>query len=232
MSLPGQELASSSSSDRAPRGTTRRKILTSLKKSDGMTADQLAVLLGITSMAVRKHLAALQQDGLIDTRIVRQAVGRPTHVYRVSSLADDFFPKQYDTIITELLTDLIDIDGEAKVDLLLSRRADRTREFLEARLRGIESLEERVAALAEGMDELGYLASWEPLDADTFLLKQYNCAIQRVATCFPGACYHEAEIYRRLLDAEVERTTHIATGDRACCYLIRPHSSAPPASPR
>ena len=86
---------------RAPRGATRRKILTTLKKSDGLTADQLAGLLGITAMAVRKHLTALERDGLVESTAVRRAVGRPAHVYRLSSLADDFFPKQYDLVITD-----------------------------------------------------------------------------------------------------------------------------------
>ncbi|MDI3341559.1 MAG: transcriptional regulator [Sphaerobacter sp.] len=206
---------------RAPRGATRRRILTTLKKSDGLTADQLAGLLGISAMAVRKHLAALERDGLVASTTVRRAVGRPVHVYRLSSLADDFFPKQYDLVITDLLTDLVQIDGEQKVDLLLARRAERTRAFLADRLRSATTLAERVAALAAGMDDLGYLASCEQVDEDTFLLKQYNCAINRVAACFPGACYYEAQMYRELLGAEVERSTHIVAGDHMCCYVIR-----------
>lgn len=205
----------------APRGQTRRRILTTLKKSDGLTADQLAVLLGITSMAVRKHLAALERDGLVEPRIVRRAVGRPAHVYRISSMADDFFPKHYDLVVTDLLTDLMALDGAEKVDLLLSRRSERTRAFLTQYVDRACNFAERVEALADGMDELGYLATCEQVDEGTYLLKQYNCAIHCVATCFPGACDHEAEIYRDLLDAEVERTTHIVAGDHMCCYLIR-----------
>lgn len=216
----------------APHGTTRRKILSTLKKSDGLTADQLAVLLGITSMAVRKHLAALERDGLAESEVVRRGVGRPVHVYRISPMADDFFPKHYDLVITELLTDLMRLDGQEKVDLLLERRADRTRAYLEERLEGTLTLEERVAALAEGMDELGYLTAWERVDENTFLLKQYNCAINRVAACFPAACHHEAETYRRLLDADVERAHHILAGDHLCCYVIRARSAAQPTPDR
>lgn len=216
----------------APRGATRRKILTTLKKSDGLTADQLAALLGITAMAVRKHLTALERDGLVESTAVRRPVGRPAHVYRLSSLADDFFPKQYDLVITDLLADLVQIDGEQKVDLLLSRRAERTRDYLAQRLQPATTLAERVAALAAGMDDLGYLASFEQVDEDTFLLKQYNCTISRVAACFPCACRYEAEIYRELLNADVERATHIVAGDHMCCYVIRaPRSNATSADP-
>lgn len=207
----------------APRGATRRKILNTLKRSDGLTADQLAGMLGITSMAVRKHLAALEQDGLIESDLVRRAIGRPANVYRISNLADDFFPKQYDLVVTDLLTDLVQIDGERKVDLLLERRADRTREYLESRLKSARTLGERVAALAEGMDSLGYLACWEQVDESTYMVKQYNCAINRVASCFPVACHYEADMFRRLLKADVERSSHVLAGDHLCCYIIREH---------
>lgn len=211
----------------APRGATRRKILNTLKKSDGLTADQLAMLLGITSMAVRKHLAALERDDLIESRVERRSVGRPANVYSLSPEADDFFPKQYDIILTDLLSDLARIDGEQKVDLLLERRADRTMDFLRARVARITDLEERVAALAEGMDELGYLAVCEKVDDSTFYIKQYNCAINRVATSFPCACDHEAEMFRQLLDADVERSSHVLAGDHLCCYIIRARDPRP-----
>ncbi len=208
----------------APRGVTRRKILYTLKKSDGLTADQLANLLGITSMAVRKHLAALESDELIESSVVRRSVGRPANVYRVAPLAEDFFPKHYDLVVTELLTDLLQIDGEPKVNLLLERRSERTREFLRERLSHARNLRERVAALAEGMDELGYYAVWEQCDETTYMIKQYNCAINRVATCFPVACNYEADMFRQLLDADVERASHLLNGDRVCGYVIRQRS--------
>ncbi|HVB64639.1 MAG TPA: metalloregulator ArsR/SmtB family transcription factor [Nitrolancea sp.] len=204
-----------------PRGATRRKILSTLKKSDGLTADQLAGLLGITSMAVRKHLAALENDDLIESTLERRAIGRPANLYRVAPLAEDFFPKQYDMVITELLTDLVQIDGERKVNLLLERRAERTCEFLRERIGHAKTLGERVAALTEGMDELGYLAVWEQCDESTYFIKQYNCAINRVAACFPVACNYEAQMFRQLLDADVERASHVLAGDHLCGYVIR-----------
>ncbi|HUY99748.1 MAG TPA: metalloregulator ArsR/SmtB family transcription factor [Thermomicrobiaceae bacterium] len=212
----------------APRGVTRRRILTTLRKSDGLSADQLAVLLGITSMAVRKHLAALEHDGLVATTVARGGIGRPAHIYRLSSLADDFFPKRYDLLATDLLSDLLRIDGEQKVELLLARRAERTRQSLAQRLEGVDTLVERVATLAEELDQLGYLASSEQLDDGTCVLRQYNCVIHRVASCFPGACHFEQQMYRDLLGADVERSSHIATGGSMCCYVIRPHAAHAP----
>ena len=211
---------------RPARGETRRQVLEILKKSDGMTADQLAAEIGVTSMAVRKHLAALERDGLIETTNARRAVGRPVNVYRVSPLAAEAFPNRYDEIATGLLTDLARLDGMAKANLLLERREERTRAFLRQRVAGARTLDERVDALARGMDELGYLATWEKESDGSYMLKQYNCAVNRVACSFPATCDFELETFRLLLGADVERACHIPSGDHHCAYRIVPKTTA------
>ncbi len=204
-----------------PRGKTRGYILNVLKRSDGQTADQLAGVLGITTMAVRKHLTALEREDLITADSIRQPVGRPVRVYRLSAASDNLFPNQYDSIAVEFLSDLIHLDGPEKVDMLFNRRAERTFDYLRQRVNRARTFDDRVAALASGMDELGYLASWEKVGPGEFVVNQYNCAIQRIASVFPQACFYELETYRRLLDADVERSCHLMSGDHRCCYTIR-----------
>lgn len=204
-----------------PRGKTRGDILNVLKRSDGQTADQLAERLGLSTMAVRKHLTALEREELIDSDPIRLPVGRPVRVYRLSAASDDLFPNQYDSIAVEFLSDLIHLDGPEKVDMLFNRRAERTFDYLSQRVSRARTFDDRVAALASGMDELGYLASWEKVGPGEFVVNQYNCAIQRVASVFPQACFYELETYRRLLDADIERSCHLMSGDHRCCYTIR-----------
>lgn len=211
-------------------GSTRTKVLERLKRSDGLTADQLAELLGVTSMAVRKHLAALEREGYVDSTVSRRSVGRPAHVYRLSPRAEGVFPKHYDAVITDLLDDLIEIDGVDKVEELLARRGERTKRLLRRYIDPKAPLSERVAGLTRAMDEIGYLASWESLDDNRFLIKLYNCAIDRVAERFPAVCRHEASMFRDVLDAEVDRSCHMLTGDHMCSYLVRERD--PSAAPR
>lgn len=211
-------------------GSTRAKVLESLKKSDGLTADQLAELLGVTSMAVRKHLAALERDGYVESTVSRRAVGRPAHVYRLSPRAEGVFPKHYDSVITDLLEDLIELDGIEKVEKLLVRRGDRTKRMLRRYIDPKAPLVERVAGLTRAMDEIGYLASWETLENERYLIKLYNCAIDRVAEQFPSVCRHEADMFREVLDADVERGCHMLTGDHMCSYVVRERD--PSATPR
>jgi DeoR family transcriptional regulator, suf operon transcriptional repressor len=211
-------------------GSTRSKVLEALKKSDGLTADQLAEIVGVTSMAVRKHLAALERDGYVESTISRRSVGRPAHLYRVSPRAEGVFPKHYDVVISDLLEDLAEIDGVGKVEALLARRGERTRGILQRYIDQSAPLEDRVAGLTRGMDEIGYLASWEILDNNRYLIKLYNCAIDLVAEQFPAVCRQEASMFRDVLDAEVERGCHMLTGDHMCSYVVQERD--PSAAPR
>ena len=56
---------------------TRRRILIALKEQGGLTADELASLLGISSVAVRRHLTNLERDQLVDHEQAQRGMGRP-----------------------------------------------------------------------------------------------------------------------------------------------------------
>lgn len=208
-------------------GTTRREILDALRRSAGLTADQLADSLGVTAMAVRKHLAALQTAGLLTARTERRPLGRPVHVYVLGPAAQDSFPQQYEDLTTELLDDLRSIDGGEKVGLLFRRRAERTYERLAPAVAD-RPLPEQLGILTEYLDAQGYVAAWEATPEGEYLLKEHNCAIYGVARCAPEVCACELDLFRRLLtDAEVVREQHVVDGDGYCCYRLRPRGCVP-----
>lgn len=205
-------------------GTTRREILDALRRSSGLTADQLADQLGVTAMAVRKHLAVLQQDGLLSATVERRPVGRPVHVYTLTPRAQQSFPQSYQDLTTELLGDLRALDGEEKIATLFQRRAERAYTALEPVVAG-RSLVERLTTLTDYLDAQGYLADWEETPEGEYLLKEHNCAIYGVAQCIPEACSCELDLFRRLFadaGANIERERHVLEGDSHCCYRLRP----------
>jgi len=207
-------------------GDTRREIVEALRRSTGLTADQLAEALGVTAMAIRKHLNALQTEGLLDTRLERRPIGRPVYIYALAPAAQGLFPQQYQELTTELIDDLRAIDGEKKVTMLFRRRAERLYDQLAPEVEG-RSLPERLTILTDYLDGQGYLAQWEPSTDGDYLLKEHNCAIYGVAQCNPEVCACELDLFRRLLDnAEVEREQHIVDGDHLCCYRLRPCEEA------
>jgi predicted ArsR family transcriptional regulator len=206
---------------------TRRKIILALRQHGGLTAAGLAEMLNITSMGVRRHLAMLERDRLVRYELIQRGKGRPSYVYRLSDEAEDLFPKNYAALAKELLGYLA-AEGDQRVIQLFDRRAQRRIRQAQARLdqrsspAGDEDLAERVAVLAEILCEEGYLAEWEQLDAETFWLREHNCAVHDVAREFRAACGSELTFLQAVLaDADVTRQQHILSGDRLCGYLIR-----------
>ncbi|MEA3337036.1 MAG: metalloregulator ArsR/SmtB family transcription factor [Chloroflexota bacterium] len=195
---------------------TRRKILLALKKSGGLTAGELSGLLGMTAMGVRRHLTTLEKDGLVTFDSQQRGMGRPAYVYHLTDLAEELFPKNYHILANELLGYL----EEDELARVFERRAARRLRVGRARLAGLD-FEQRIAELARLLDEDGYLAEWERVNDDTYLLREFNCAVHRVAYRYRQACATEIDFIQALLpEAEVQREQHIMSGDAACTYRI------------
>jgi DeoR family suf operon transcriptional repressor len=207
------------------QSATRRAILLTIKKHGEARAEELAETLAITPSAVRQHLSALVAEGLLGVREQRGAAGRPKHFYSVTSAAEDLFPKTYGDLTCELL-DYLAADEPGMVDRLFDRRRQRRVEQAEARLAG-RSFPERVEELARILDEDGYLAGVErDSDDGTWYIVEHNCAILEVAFRYGQACSSEIGFLREVMpDAEIDRITHMASGQHHCAYRIRPRSA-------
>jgi predicted ArsR family transcriptional regulator len=200
---------------------TRRAILQTLKKVGQARADELAATLAITPSAMRQHLTALTNDGLVAHEEVRGGRGRPKHVFHLAPAAEGLFPKTY----SELTNELLDYVAEADPDLLeqvFERRRDRRIAGAQARLAG-RPFAHQVAELSAILDEDGYLAEWIAMDDGSYRIVEHNCAILGVASRYGQACAAEIEFIRTVLpDAEINRVEHIMAGARRCAYEITP----------
>lgn len=206
--------------------STRREILTTLKKRGGMTTDELSDVLGITAMGVRRHLMTLERDGLVEYESVQRGVGRPSYVYSLTELADDLFPKSYDQLTNDLLDIVKTLDGEEKLEQVFAKRMERLEAAFAPRLAN-KDLGEQLAELANIQNQNGYLADWEQVDDDTYVFVEHNCVISKVASECHFACDYELKLYENLLDAgEIVRESHMASGEVSCRYRISRKASA------
>jgi len=203
---------------------TRAQLLHMLKMSGPLMVSEMADRLGITEMAVRRHLNAMERDGLVGTTLVRQAMGRPSHAYSLTDKAHGLFPTNYHGLALDLLEEL---EAELRDSDVVRRIFDRRKAKLARRYRDRMrdgDLREKVRSLAEIQNEAGYMADWEAGGGETegaYILDEYNCPIARVAGRYGHACQSELELFRELLDADVERVECIAENGRRCRYLIR-----------
>jgi iron-sulfur cluster biosynthesis transcriptional regulator SufR len=199
--------------------STRKMILTMLKTQGQLSVGEMSNQLGITEMAVRRHLNTLERDGLLETKLVRQAMGRPTHLYLLTKQADDLFPKNYHHLTLDLLDELLEDEGEEKVDTLFKKREDKLVAKYQSRMQA-KSLGERVSELAKIQNENGYMAKWKQHGDREFELSEHNCPITQVANRYQQACHCELSLFQRLLGVKVERTECLAKGGTKCMYVI------------
>ena len=199
----------------------QRNVLYAIRRRGEATVDQLAVALEMTVSGARQHLAALEEAGLVagfDGPRPAGRRGRPQRVHRITAAAESLFPKAYGELTNQLLGYL---PPEA-VETMFGQRRDERVAAARQRLARHKSLTARVSALAEILDEDGYLASFEAVGRGHFRVVEHNCAVLEVARRHPHACSSEIEFIRAVLpDATVERTTHIASGAHSCTYEIR-----------
>ncbi|AKF94800.1 metalloregulator ArsR/SmtB family transcription factor [Brevibacillus laterosporus] len=200
--------------------STRDQILHMLKVKGSLSVSDIALDLGITEMAVRRHLNTLERDNLIKSSLVRQAMGRPTNVYSLSQQADELFPRNYHDLTLDFLQDLVDIDGADKVATLFRRREDRLEETYRPYIQG--ELEEKVAALADIQNQKGYMVEWgRDKETGDYFIKEFNCPISQVARQFNQACSCELSLFKRVLGTEVEQASCMAKGGDKCLYKIK-----------
>jgi DeoR family transcriptional regulator, suf operon transcriptional repressor len=211
----------------ASLSTTRRELVSLLKKQGAVEADRLAAAMGLSTSAVRQQLTALQRDGLVTFDEVKHGVGRPRHRYRLTAAGDSLFPRAY----SELTNELLDYVGDSDPDLvesIFARRRQRRIDNALARLAG-RSFEDKLAELARILDDDGYLAETVPVGDGTFRIIEHNCAILGIALRYGQACGSELEFIRAVLpEATVERTSHMVTGAFNCSYLVTPEPAGRP----
>ncbi len=199
----------------------RHRVLQLLKLKGPLSAGEMSQELKITYMGVRQHLTPLEGDGLIRYHTEQRGKGRPTYVYSLTESGDEVFPRIYSQLAKDLLDTIRALDGEDGIERVLGKRT----EWLEAQYMARmldKGLEGQVQELAQIRTEEGYMADWEKLDGNIFVLWEHNCAIRQVARHCAQACSHELELFRRVLEnAEVTSEAHIMAGDRACAYRIR-----------
>ena len=214
---------------------TRRQIVKLLKTDGPLGSAQLAERLGLTAMAVRLHLYALQSEGLVAAEDRPSPVGRPAKSWRLTREADRHFPEAYAELSVALIDAMQETFGAEGLNRVLVSRCARQREEYAKRIRPTDSLKKRLAELARVRTEEGYMAEVRP-DGETggFLLVENHCPICAAANACQGFCSTELDLFRSALgpDVEVERVEHIVSGDRRCAYRVKPSAAARRASAR
>ncbi len=200
----------------------KKKLLYYLKVMQQAGLEELAKAMKISRMAVHKHLALLQERGLVMSVETTGHVGRPRMIYKLTSQSKTIFPKSYSAIATHALDFIERNMGKAAVEKVLRERQSELFDQYYKRLRNLE-FDKKVKELANIRDEEGYIAESrrEPKNYGRHVLLEYNCPILHIAEKHWEACSTETELFENLLGAEIETTHRAAKGDLVCKFVIK-----------
>jgi predicted ArsR family transcriptional regulator len=187
-----------------------------------MDSQELSERLGVSAMAVRQHLYALQDEQLVTYQEESRAMGRPAKLWQLTPAADRLFPDGYAELTLSLIDSVREAFGEAGLDRLLDVKTAHQIAAYQALLSTQEELRQRLEALASLRTNEGYMAEVQSLDDGSFLLIENHCPICAAATACTGLCARELEVFGRVLGqgVTVERTEHIVAGARRCVYRV------------
>jgi predicted ArsR family transcriptional regulator len=204
----------------------KRRIVDVLHRGDGATASELARTLDLTAAAVRQHLDALADLGLVvaDEPTSAGGRGRPAQRWHLTPAARSLYPDRHADLTVELLELMRSELGEEALDRIIATRARRQAEAYGDDLARFKGLERRARRLAELRTVEGYDAEVvDAPDGDGLLLMEHHCPVCDAAATCQGLCRGELEAFQAALgaDVDVEREQHLLAGDARCTYRIR-----------
>jgi predicted ArsR family transcriptional regulator len=212
----------------APGERKTRRAITKLLKTEGpIDSAQLGQRLGLTAMAVRQHLYALQREGLVASEERPVPIGRPAKFWRLTREADHLFPEAYAELSVALIDSVKDAFGYEGLERVLTSRCARQQVDYGRRIRPHDSLERKLEELAKVRSEEGYMAEVRREDDGSFLLVENHCPICAAANACQGFCTTELDLFRSVLGpgVSVERAEHIIKGDNRCVYKVQPQKA-------
>ena len=225
---------------------TRDRVRRAVGEQAPVTASVLAKDLGLTPAAVRRHLDALEDAGLIaehDGPLPGpRGRGRPARAYVLTTLGQEQFRTRYDGVANAALHYLAERAGAPAVENFaeaqIAELEQRLRATVDQELAagGTDDLQARTAALAKALSAEGYAASTRPVGEGTGLaglqLCQGHCPVREVAVEFPQFCEAETKAIARILDVHVQRLATLAGGEHVCTTFVPTGAlgSAPPTA--
>jgi len=207
----------------------RDRLARELLKKGPISASDLADALGISAVAVRKHLDDMTEKSLAECHEIApfgpekpKGRGRPAKVYSLTPQGRDFFENQYQGLAEDSVDFINQLQGSKGVKLFAEKRASKIFEKYVSEIEKSKSLDKKVEKLTEVLTKEGFAATSDKGSGPTHTIQlcQHNCPIAHVAEKHNEFCDAELEMFNSILGVNVTRLSTIAKGGNVCTSLI------------
>jgi predicted ArsR family transcriptional regulator len=198
--------------------TQRLEIVNSLKRSRGLSVNELVDRMRMSYMGIKQHCLTLQRDGYLDTWRRPQRMGRPEMVYRLTRRAHDLFQADSNRFTLELLDSVQQIYGPNAPEKLLYNLFEKKCSTLKEKIKGA-TVGERAKSLAKIRDTEGYMSQFVTEEGGPQILECHS-PLQNVLDKYPIIGRLEQEMFEQLLGTRVRRQETRNSGLYECAFYF------------
>jgi predicted ArsR family transcriptional regulator len=200
--------------------TQRLEILNSLKRTRGMSVNELVEKMRMSYMGIKQHCLTLQRDGYLDTWRRPQKMGRPEMVYRLTRRSHDLFPADSNQFTLELLKAIREIYGPNAPEKLLYNVFEKKTAALKAKAKG-ETVAERAKWLAKVRDGEGYMAQFLSAEKEGGAqILECHSPIMNLLERYPILGRLEQDMFEAVLRTGVRREETRSSGLYECAFYF------------
>ena len=204
-------------------GDRRKQLMRHLlRHKTGASIDELAMAIGVTRTAVRQHLAALSQEGLVAPAGQRATGGRPQRLFVLTQEGREAFPRRYSWFAQLLIEAMAKEHGAGGLRTRLGRIASAVVSQLRQGATEKDSRRQRVGKVSKLMDELGYDARTGKDIAGAPTIEADNCVFHELAMKNPEVCQFDLSLLSGLTGSKVELAECMARGGHVCRFRFTP----------
>ncbi len=201
--------------------TQRLEILNSLKRTKGMSVNELVEKMKMSYMGIKQHCLTLQRDGYLDTWRRPQKMGRPEMVYRLTRRSHDLYPCDSNQMTLDLLESVHEIYGPNAPEKLLYNMFQRKTAAFKTKAKG-QTVAERAKWLAKARDAEGHMSQFiiEEKEGGPQILECHS-PILNVLERYPIVGRLEQDMFEAALGTSVRREETRTSGLYECAFYFK-----------
>jgi predicted ArsR family transcriptional regulator len=199
--------------------TQRLEILNSLKRTRGMSVNELVGKMKMSYMGIKQHCLTLHRDGYLDTWRRPQRMGRPEMVYRLTRRTHDLFQADSNQFTFDLLKSAQEIYGTNAPEKLLYNVFEKKTAALKTKAKG-NTVAERAKWLARFRDGEGYMTQLITGDEGGPKILECHSPIMNLLERYPIIARLEQDMFEAVLGTPVRREVIRNSGLYECAFYF------------
>ena len=200
--------------------TQRLEILNSLKRTKGMSVNELVGKMKMSYMGIKQHCLTLQRDGYLDTWRRPQKMGRPEMVYRLTRRSHDLYPSDSNQLTLELLQSVQEIYGPNAPEKLLYNMFERKTAALKSKVKG-DAIAERAKSFSKIRDTEGHMSQFIAEDKEGPQILECHSPISNLLELYPIVGRLEQDMFEAVLGTHVRREETRSSGQYECAFYFK-----------